>query len=76
MGIVHCDDVGGDRRSYRVVVIGDNANTARALDQKARMAEKGDRNRVLYAGSREAQRPPGNYSGARRLRRRRDYEDE
>jgi hypothetical protein len=40
------------------------------------MAEKGDRNRFLGTGSREAQRPPGNNAGARRVRRRRDHEDE
>ena len=76
MGIIHCDDVGRDRRSYRIVVIRNDPNTARALDQKTRMAEKGDRYRFFCAGSREAQRPPGNHPGARRLRRRRDHEDE
>src|SRR5207248_6865659 len=73
MRIIHRHDVGRDRRSYRIIVIRDDPNTARALDQKARMAEKGDRNRFLCAGSREAQRPPRNYAGARRVRRPRDH---
>ena len=34
----------------------------------ARVAEKGDRDRCFGAGDREAKRPPGNDSGARRLR--------
>jgi hypothetical protein len=76
MRIVHRDDIGRDRRSYRIVIIRDDPNTARALDQKTRMAEKGNRNRFLGAGSREAQRPPGNDAGARRVRRRRGQEDE
>jgi hypothetical protein len=33
------------------------------------MAEKGDRYRFFRAGSREAQRPPGNHPAARCLRR-------
>jgi hypothetical protein len=33
------------------------------------MAEKGDRNRFFRAGTREAQRPPSHYSGARCLHR-------
>jgi hypothetical protein len=76
MRIVHRNNVGRDRRSYRIVVIGDHPNTARALDQKARMAEKGDRNCLLCRRSRKPQRSARKDTGARRLRRRRDHEDE
>ena len=69
MGVVHRHDVRRHRRPYRVVVIGDDANSARALDQEARMTEKADRNRIFRAGSCKAQRPPGNDPAARRLRR-------
>ena len=57
MRVVHRHDVGRDRRPDRVVVIGDDANSARAFDQKARMAEKGDRDRALRSGGSEAHWP-------------------
>ena len=81
MGIVHRHDVGRDRRSYRIVVIRDDPNSARALDQKARMAEKGDRDRFLRhrpprgAAAEPRQRPrctplaPPTRPATRRLRR-------
>src|SRR6185369_6412225 len=46
----------------------------RALDQKARMTEEGERDRLLRAGGSKAQRPARDHPGARRLRRRRDQQ--
>src|SRR5438309_5335280 len=63
MSVVHRHNIGRQRRPNRVVVIRHDPNAGRALYQKARMAKKGDRDRFLGAGSREAQRRSGYEAG-------------
>ena len=69
MGVVHRDDIGRHRSADRVVVVGDDAHPRGALDQKARVAEKRDRDAALgtRAGEMEQPIPAGNDPGARRL---------
>src|SRR3984893_4809718 len=78
MGIVHRGDVRRRRGPDRGVVVVDDPPPRRALDQKARMAEKGDRYRALGDAAGEAQwpEPAGDKPGARGLRRRRDQQGE
>src|ERR1700730_17691636 len=78
MGIVHRDNIRRRRSADHIVVVGDDAHPRRALDQKARMPDKGDRDRTPGESAGEVQQPEpaGDDSRARRLRRRRDQQGE
>ena len=47
VGIVHRDDIRRHRSADHIVVVGDDTHPSRALDQKAGMAEKGQRDGTL-----------------------------